>query len=144
MKLIVDASVVGKWLLPEPDSDKARRLFQSWNEGQVELAAPALLSAEVGNMLWKRVVRGFLPRGDAATLFRDFSEFGLALSPIEALARAALELSLAHGHPFYDCLYVALALESRCDLVTADERLVRSFQLKSITIHLLHTWEVAT
>jgi predicted nucleic acid-binding protein len=101
--------------------DKARRLFDKWNAGQVELIAPALLIGELASMLWKRVTRGFMVGAEVLRLLQDFLELGLKLTPIETLARAALELSITHRHPFYDCLYVALAANEDCHMMTADQ-----------------------
>lgn len=143
MKFVLDASVAGKWLLPEADSDKARWLFERWNKGQLELIAPALLVAEIASMLWKRVARDFIPAREAIRLFQEFFEIGLALAPIETLAGVALELSIKHRHPFYDCLYVALAVENRCDLLTADERLFRSLHPRLPQVRLLKNLEIA-
>jgi predicted nucleic acid-binding protein len=42
-------------------------------------------------------------------------------SPLEAATRIAIELD----HPAYDCVYLALAVESNCRFVTADERFPR-------------------
>jgi predicted nucleic acid-binding protein len=36
------------------------------------------------------------------------------------ITRSAMALSLAHGQTLYDCLYLALALDQQCELVTAD------------------------
>ena len=52
MKLVVDASVAAKWLAPEPESPFAAALLDD------ELAAPDLIFAEVGNILWKNQLRG--------------------------------------------------------------------------------------
>ncbi len=38
----------------------------------------------------------------------------------------AASLAAAHRHPVYDCLYLALALDLRCDLVTDDARFRRA------------------
>lgn len=142
MKFVLDASVAGKWLLPEADSDKARWLFERWNKGQLELIAPALLVAEIASMLWKRVARDFMPAREAMGLFQEFSKLGLALAPIETLAGVALELSIKYRHPFYDCLYVALAVENRCDLLTGDERLFRSLHPRLPQVRLLKNLEI--
>jgi predicted nucleic acid-binding protein len=45
--LMVDASIVVKWLLPEPHSIPARRVLTERND----LLAPDLLWAELGNVL---------------------------------------------------------------------------------------------
>lgn len=142
MKFVLDASVAGKWLLPEADSGKARGLFERWNKGQLELIAPALLVAEIASMLWKRAARRLIPASEAIRLFQEFSELGLALAPIETLAGEALELSITHRHPFYDCLYIALAVQNRCGLLTADERLFRSFHPQLPHLRLLRNLEI--
>lgn len=58
MKWVIDASVAAKWLAPEPDSPLAEALLDD------ELIAPDLLFAQVGNILWKKQLRGEM---DAAT-----------------------------------------------------------------------------
>ena len=121
--LIVDASVVAKRLVLEPDSDKANLLFANWERGALEILAPSILPAEVANMLWKRARRGLLSAAVVENLFREFNAFHVPLWPIEDLMELALTLALRNGHSAYDGLYVALALKTGWDLVTADERL---------------------
>ncbi|HEX5482869.1 MAG TPA: type II toxin-antitoxin system VapC family toxin [Terriglobia bacterium] len=142
MKLVLDASVAGKWLVPETDSDRARWIFERWNRGQIELIAPALLVAEIASMLWKRATRGLISTEESIHLFQEFFKLGLGLTPIETLATVALELSILHGHPFYDCLYVALAIENRCGLLTADEKLFHSFHPQLPQVRLLKSLEI--
>ena len=43
-----------------------------------------------------------------------------------SLAGQALRLAPSYRVPVYDCLYLALALQERCGLVTADAALVRA------------------
>ena len=63
-----------------------------------------------------------LDRHQAAAAFR----FVLGNLPIleesETVSEVALQLAVAHGCTYYDCLYLALAMERRCDLITADEK----------------------
>ena len=121
-ELVIDASVVVKWLVPETDDKFALRLQDQFRDGELKLLAPPLLLLEVGNALWKRVRRGELS-SEAAELCFD----QLLIDAPELLERtevtvSALHLALAHKRPIYDCLYLALALDRRCDLITADER----------------------
>jgi predicted nucleic acid-binding protein len=120
---VVDASVAAKWVLPEPGSKQARRLLRRYQEEEIDLVAPRLLLAEVGNVLWKRVRRRELTAADARICYRRLLDDSPVLLDDPNTHTAALELALAHGQTVHDSLYVALALERRCGLVTAGERL---------------------
>ncbi len=123
--LIVDASVAAKWLLAEADSDKAAALFQAWTAERIGLLAPEILPAEVCSALWKRVMRGFLPAGEAVRLQSQFNNLGIPLRPIGELVAVAFDLALRFRHSVYDGLYLALARETGAEFVTADEKLFR-------------------
>lgn len=140
MNFVLDASVAAKYLVPEADSDKARDLMTHWEQGRVALRAPAILMAEVGNMLWKRAVRGLIPAEDAASLLKGFVQIRLPLAPIENLANSALKLALRYHHSVYDGLYVALALAAQYDFITADERLFKTLSPFFPQVRLLRNW----
>jgi predicted nucleic acid-binding protein len=140
MSVVVDASVAAKWLLQESDSDRALALLAEWRDGHLEGFAPDILAAEVANALWRRVMGGLIPVEAAEQLFARFYRLEFPLLPIGDLAGAALGLALRHSHPVYDCLYVALALETRSDLVTADTRLVRALGSAYPRVCLLRDW----
>ena len=50
------------------------------------------------------------------------------MHPYEPLMGRAVDLSSQTRSAFYDCLYVALAEREGCELVTADDKLVRNLQ----------------
>ena len=50
------------------------------------------------------------------------------LLPMRSLFEAATRMSIEVDHPAYDCIYLALAIESSCQFVTADEQLLRKLQ----------------
>lgn len=140
MSVVVDASVAAKWLLQESDSDRALALLAEWRDGHLEGFAPDILAAEVANALWRRVTGGLIPVEAAEQLFARFSRLEFPLLPIGDLVGAALGLALRYSHPVYDCLYVALALETRSDLVTADTRLARVLGSAYPRLCLLRDW----
>jgi predicted nucleic acid-binding protein len=45
-----------------------------------------------------------------------------------ARLRDVFDISIQTRHNFYDCLYVALAERERCELLTADAKLVTNLQ----------------
>ena len=118
-RLVVDASVVAKWLLPEVHSAAAARLLG----GDRELWAPDLLWAEVGNVLWKKWRRGEIQAQTAAALLGDFRRLPLSIHPSDLLCEGAWEIACGLGRTFYDSLYLALATKHGCPLVTADRKL---------------------
>jgi predicted nucleic acid-binding protein len=116
--LVVDASVALKWLVEEEGSAEAEALLEQ------PLAAPDLLAAEVGNVLWKKARRGELSRDEAATAARRLVTSDVMLHPVLPLLAAAVEVGVDLGHPVYDCLYLALARELGTQVVTDDRRLL--------------------
>ena len=50
-RIVVDASVVVKWFVPEKDTGKALKLRDLYIRGDVELLSPTLLYYEVSNAL---------------------------------------------------------------------------------------------
>lgn len=117
--VVVDASIVVKWLAHEPDSEPATRLIVDGGP----LMAPDLLPVEVANVLWKKVRRGDMTVGDLQPAIATLLELGVELHDSTLLLSRAAHLAVELGHPVYDCLYLALAADSRVALATADRRL---------------------
>ena len=119
MKWVVDASVAAKWLAPEPDSPLAETLLDD------ELVVPDLLFAEVGNILWKKQLRGEMDATAAQVGARWLLQVPLQVQDSASLLAEALALALRLQHPAYDCFYLALAQRIDVPLITADQRLHR-------------------
>jgi predicted nucleic acid-binding protein len=118
--LVIDASIAVKWVVEEDGTPEALALQQ-----KVKLIAPELLVAECANILWKKVRRGELLKGEALVAARLLQGAEIELLPTRSLFEAATRMSIEIDHPAYDCLYLALAVEKKCQLVSADERFLR-------------------
>ena len=126
---VVDASVAAKWLLPaagENLRDEANHLLERYVERDLQLLAPDLIGAEIGNVLWKAVRRNRISAANAENSLRRFTELSIPVVPSADLLVRSLQISVTCDRSFYDSLYVALALTTRTELVTADERLVKA------------------
>ena len=122
--VVVDASVVVKWVLEEPYSTEAIALLNQWAAQDHRILAPSLLAYEVTNALYKRVVRGELSLDEAQAALADVLSTGPELATNEAASPRALELAHQFHRPSsYDAHYLALAVWESCDFWTADERL---------------------
>lgn len=119
MTIVVDASVVLKWVLAEDGSDDADALLEA-----DDLVAPSLWQLEVANALWRRVVRRELSGREADERLTELLTAPVATIPLEEVLPAAFRLAGELNHPVYDCLYLALALREDAYVVTADRRFV--------------------
>jgi len=120
---VIDAGIAVKWFILEPDSDRARRLLENYNQGADDLVAPDLLIPEAANVFWKRAERGDLTPHEAEDNLRDLLALNLSLTASSLLAQKALALAQTHHRSLYDCLYLALSLDLGCGLISSDERL---------------------
>jgi predicted nucleic acid-binding protein len=128
--LVVDASVATKWFLPEVHSEDALRLLDE----PYRLLAPDLLYSEVGNTLWKRVVKKEISQKQSIEIIRALETLPLVSFATKPLVAAALEVACRTGRTVYDSVYLALAAHHDCRLVTADRRFynaLRSLPLKT-------------
>ena len=116
MRLVVDASVAIKWVVAETDSQLAAPLLRH------DVEAPDFILLETANILWKLCRRGQLTSDAAIDAQASLLRVGLSLSPGEPLMAETLRIGLALDHAVYDCLYLALAADLGCPLVTADRR----------------------
>ncbi|HKP86757.1 MAG TPA: type II toxin-antitoxin system VapC family toxin [Blastocatellia bacterium] len=123
---VIDAGVAVKWFIEEQRSDKAKQLLVNYLRWIDDLIAPDLIIAEAANVFWKRAERGDITPHEAKENLNDLLSLNIPLVSSALLARKAFELAHSHKRSAYDCLYLALALEHNCELITDDTRLFNS------------------
>ena len=123
-RIVVDASVAIKWLIPEIHKEKASSLLNN----AFELTAPDLLFAEIGNVLWKKVQRAELSNDEGRDLLADFTKIPLRLYRSQFLLDEAWTISAHFKRSFYDSLYLALARTHERRMVTADLKLYNALK----------------
>ena len=127
--LVLDAGVAAKWLLPakdEPLSSQASALHLRYTRAEVRIVVPDMFWAEVGNAVWNAARRGRITTSVAERAIAELVLYTFGTVPSRTLLKRAFALAASLGRSVYDCLYVALAIESNAHMVTADERLANS------------------
>jgi predicted nucleic acid-binding protein len=127
--VVVDASVAVKWCLPTQREElvaEAEELLASSQREEIRFLVPDLFWVEVGNALWKSARRNDISSDSAASAMSFMRDLDIATIPSLDLVPQALNLALGHGRTVYDSLYVALAVQSKTNLITADERLANA------------------
>ena len=126
---VLDASVVVKWWFSEDQvvlADAARAFLSAYSAGDLDIHAPDLLYAEVGNVLWKATRLRSWPPLAARKAVKDLVGLGLSVHPMTGLLPFAFEMAAAYGITVYDASYVALARRLGVPCYTADRRLIRA------------------
>lgn len=123
MKLVVDASVAVKWVIPdpasEPDADRAVELLNAVRDGRVELIQPPHWLAEVAAVISRL-------RPEIANRAIDLLDaLELAVEAGAETYKRASRIAAQLDHHLFDTLYHALAIERDALLVSADDRYVR-------------------
>ena len=139
MKLTVDASIVAKWFLTEPQSKEALQLLAP----RIRLHAPDILLVEYANIIWKKVHRREIsdPQPYLEELARLPETVTLHRSAdfLDHAARLAMDMD----HPVYDCLYLACADATTSVLITADHRFAKKAAGSSIEVWTIGSAGVA-
>ncbi len=124
--IVVDTSIVLKWVLDEPDSATALALLTRWVNEETLIQAPALLTYEVANALFQRVRKREMTAEKARQALEDVLLPELELNFLEYTELSKRALTLAQQYnlsAMYDAHYMALAEYKRCEYWTADTRL---------------------
>ncbi|HEY5314933.1 MAG TPA: type II toxin-antitoxin system VapC family toxin [Pirellulales bacterium] len=136
MKYVLDASVALKWVFGEEGSDKALQLRAEFVLGVHDILAPDIFAIEVGHALSKAHRQRKISEDEAHAYFIDLLSTPPRLYPSASLLPRAYEFALQSRASLYDCLYLALAEQSGCSLLTADQRLIQNLQSPSSIVHL--------
>jgi predicted nucleic acid-binding protein len=135
--IVVDASVIVKWFIPEVGARPAKALLATADE----LVAPELARVEVTSALTRRAIRQELVRADVEdtlrSWFRALADGQVFLLPNAGDLEAAVKLALELQHPLPDCLYLAAAERLGVALITADRAFVRRANRRSPLVQLL-------
>ena len=126
MKYVIDISVARKWYLPNPDIAKALRLRFDFHLGLHELLAPDVFPAECAEMLVNAERNGVIPSGRTSGELRDLHAIGVPLHPSFPLLARASDIAFTTRLNLFASLYVALAEREQCQLLTADQKLLRN------------------
>jgi len=137
-RYVADASVVAKWFLPEVHTTSAVRLL----EGGHDLLVPDLVFPEVGNVLWKKARLGEITEEEGREILRALRSVPLEVHPTMPLLAAAFELAIGLDRTVYDCVYLALAVQQQCRMVTADSKLRRAVQNAGLEADLLWVHDI--
>lgn len=127
--VVLDASVALKWVLPPADESlvpEAVELLRRYAREEIRFVVPDVFWAEFGNVAWKAVRLGRWTPDEAETALRDVGERNFLTISSKDLLASAFTLANAFHRSLYDCLYVALAIANKCEMVTADEKLANA------------------
>lgn len=136
--LVVDCSVAAKWVLDEPGNAAAVDLLHKDRSGEIALIAPDLLLTEFASLIAKRIRRNLMQSNEARDAFRLMKESAPVLFEARTLLDGAFELAIATQLSVWDSVYLALAIEINCPMITADRRLFRGHSPRHPAIRLLH------
>jgi len=123
VNLVVDADIAVKWHIRQADSDAAIAVAGAFRD----LHAPRFQLLELHQVLAKYVRMKLLDPDlarQSATRHHAMISHWHDSTP---LIGSAFELSLLNSHPFYDCLYLALALALDGRIVSADKAFAARF-----------------
>ncbi len=131
-QFVVDSSVVAKWFLTEPDSDKAIELRDGFAIGRLKLVVPTLLFYEVMNALR---FSGTFKRAELVMAARSLSRYRFDIwRPRGKLLELSTELSMEEDLTVYDACYVALAQRVSSKVITEDKELLTKFPAYTLTV----------
>jgi predicted nucleic acid-binding protein len=133
---VIDASVVIKWLLQDPEreasTEKATQLMELVTNGEQPVLQPTHWLVEVGAVL---------ARESPGTAIDDIGMLtALELQTTEELhvVRRGLELAMELKQHLFDTYYHGVALETPdCTLITADERYLHAARAKGDIVSLM-------
>ena len=123
MPFVVDASVVGSWLLPDENHPEALTALERLKDE--EAFAPSLLWFELRNLLLANERRRRITPTQTAAALNLVQELPLRFDS-RADSDTTLQLARAYRLTVYDAVYLELAVRRHLPLVTFDAALAKA------------------
>jgi len=133
---VIDASVVIKWLLQDPEreagTEKATQLMELVTNGEQPVLQPTHWLVEVGAVLARE------SPGTAVDDVGMLTALELPTTNGLQVLRRGVELAMELKQHLFDSYYHGVALETPdCVLITADERYLRAARAKGNIVSLM-------
>lgn len=134
MKLVLDASMTGAWLLPDEGSQRADKLLRRILVGDDRAHVPALWSYEIANLLLTAHRRHRLDGGQLEEASSLVAMIPCQRHDQDQPARRERLLHIAQRFELsaYDAAYLELADDLQCALASLDGRLVEASRQMSL------------
>lgn len=129
-KLVIDANVVIKWFAPKGEKylKEAIKVLEYIGTGKFEVYAPVFLFAEVSNICFKKKK---LPEGRMKEVAEELRKIGISYFDFEkSEVGNIVGMMYKYNTSFYDAIYLYLAKQKKCKLLTFDDELLK---IKSLT-----------
>lgn len=133
--VVVDASVILKWVLPpdnEPHQTQALELRDAFINEKLQLFVPTLWYFEVGNLLSRIFPEQAGEQLKDLTVILESAEKHSSPNYQSEILR----LTKRYGVTFYDASYHALAIVEKGALFTADEKYLRAISKEPFATHI--------
>ncbi|MCX5855160.1 MAG: type II toxin-antitoxin system VapC family toxin [Deltaproteobacteria bacterium] len=128
MNLVIDASVVIKFYVPEILSDRAQEVMSGVADGKLMLLAPDLLYPETGNILWKKQRLHELTPNEVEEIVDAITSLPIKIEHSRQIMPLSVAIALQTGITVYDAMYAAVAGIYETRMITADRRLVGALE----------------
>jgi predicted nucleic acid-binding protein len=138
--VIVDSSVIAKWVLPEADSAQALLLTTEVPAAGGKIIILDLALPEVGNAIWKSHRQRTITLTEAKRALAALHGIPFQIEPASRLIDQAFDIAVKYDRAMYDALFVALACDVGGKGVTADEPLYNVTHADYPQIVLLRDW----
>jgi predicted nucleic acid-binding protein len=130
--MIIDANVATYWCVRTPLTASAKTVLS-----RSDLRAPALIRIETVHALLKYLRVGLITHDQFRDGIQGIKDAIHEFADDGRLLGLGTDIAIANNHPVYDCLYLALALERREPLATADRRMAALAQKLNIETQLI-------
>lgn len=129
-RVCIDASVALILLLPHDLSYKAKSLWRSWAEKEIEIVAPPLFFAEVTSVLRENVYFARILPEEGEEAFSAYLDLPVKASDPHDLQPQSWTIAKKFSRSkAYDAQYLVIASILGCELWTGDTRLVNAVHL---------------
>ena len=128
-RLVVDASVLISWLMPDEVSSDLDAMAQTFGR----FSAPWLLWAETRNMLVLAERKGRVPPGLIDSMLVRVERLRIQLDT-EPDQGSVLSIARQHRLTVYDALYLDLAVRTSATLATLDRQLAAAAMARGVPV----------
>ena len=132
-KYILDSSIAIKWISDENEKnvEDAFNVYRAFRKGQIELVAPRFILIEILNICFKKK---HLAIDKIKKAIKFIEKSGIRFLNLDDEATNDLvKIMFEFSTTSYDSLYLLLAKQEKCKLLTADEELLK---IRNLTISL--------